>query len=513
MATLNINDVVVRPLTNYHTNIPIPRNGFKCLVLDGIKYLIDVLHGEVINVYDTKQKFNKNTPVNRQPLFDKSIKNMRDKLNDIFKHESIRLNSNQYVFEIIYSNKGVTITDVLYETKHPMLRTTTYQNRIAHLHDIFTKTLPRLRTVDEKAVFNIDINSIHTPTVLRQMSSFLDLGKDYLVTPAKDNNTYMIVGSAQLLKQNIILKREPFLSTSSLSMPIKKILTSEDESVITEIATKANDEQLLFYNNLKNSLFSQHPELAPDEHLVYPNPQLQFVNLIAGLENENLVIFGYAKPDAVINSENKVFAPQAERVKWAEAKFASLFEDVQFFKEFYQVVCRHNTKFVKGRLSNLTILSVLSFCNNNAINTANVDDIPVIEKNRLINSSLRTASNDDIIYECIRRIANLYTETKLCEHKYILENLKRIVKIDNEKIYENITNLIEMLRAEDDVNYESTIEMLIEQLSNVNHDEANLLLCDCMRNKRKIKRDCDDRKNAKRIKYTRHMDSSSSDDN
>jgi len=97
VLTLEIDFIMftLRKIVPYQNNNSCPKNGFKCIVLDGIRYIIHINGNTIESVYDAKYKSRKDE---LKPLSDKHTPTLITKLSNIF-FTSGRVNlPSEYIF-------------------------------------------------------------------------------------------------------------------------------------------------------------------------------------------------------------------------------------------------------------------------------------------------------------------------------------------------------------------------------------------------------------------------------
>lgn len=419
-----MNYITARRCVQYQSNTPTPKNGFKCIILDGTRYIIHIFKDKVTKLYDTKKNATKQT---KHTLVDKQSSQIIAKINEFLNDAKVKLEED-YAFEVIFSMKGVVFTDVLY-CANIELEEKSYNERIAILNDLIPVKLQRLRVIDNQPTYNIDSTQITTDIILRPLSSFPSYSVDYTLSPIETHYTYAVCGVGYITKPDIIMKRGNYTNMNMINATIKKALTEDDETMIEAVAKYTVENQLLFYNRLKTQYFSEIVNNETQDTVAFKSHQVQNVQLIAAVDEttSNMMIFAYAKHDPkVFDASNIVHVEKPDTVNWLDDKFKATFMNVDYYKNLYTITCKYNSKYAKSKLSNLTILSVTSKYNSQSPNFEAIDKLPSQEKQKSTSISLNNATNDEILKECINRLLNIATENNNSEIKKLLGMLQNI---------------------------------------------------------------------------------------
>ncbi|QLI62429.1 DhNV_068 [Dikerogammarus haemobaphes nudivirus] len=454
----------IRKVLPYQSSIPCPKTGCKCIVLDGTRYIIHVKNNEIIAIYDAKYKSKKE---DEKPLADKNTPELITKLSHILFTSGCANLPSEYVFEIIHSTKGILVTDILYQEGESLFENDVkYSNRITILNNLIQSLSAKLKCIDREPYHNIDINLVMTPTIIRDLSSVLNFGSDYLISPIEKTFTYAIVGTAHILKPDIIFKREPYTKMGSLNTTMKMLLIGEEAETVLDKFTNVTDEkQLEFYNAQKKAMF----ENVTEDIIKVRNPQTQKVHLVAGVNKNKLSIFGYTRDGKKqLNEENVFIVDMPETVRWEKESFKSNFIHIKYYKTFFHIVSRPINKFNIDKLSIVSLISSTALSPHNKINTEIFDSIPVVDTNTNIHKTLNTASNTEIIGECITRIGNILLESENTNLKTLFNNLLTFKHHDS-KITEKFNELLRALELNEDEVIRTILKPLQNEITDVNH--------------------------------------------
>uniref|UniRef100_A0AAU8GFL3 Uncharacterized protein n=1 Tax=Faxonius propinquus nudivirus TaxID=3139431 RepID=A0AAU8GFL3_9VIRU len=433
-----IDNIIIPKLIPYNTNNNKPKDGFKAIVLDGSRYLIHINNKEIQNIYDIKQK---NANKHRIPISEKLMKSMIDKIylyaNGQFMNKEAIYN---YIFEIVYSHRAVKFIDIFYNECIPELNTTSYKDRIGIMHELINCNNSRFSVIDDKPLYDININNVQVTTFLRCFHSFIPYIIDNIIQPIDSQYNYMVVGCGDLIRNTrIVLKKEPFTSLAQITSIIKQKIINGNTKILSDIESLETEKQIDIYNTLKAKYFENSKEEKDEENnIIFVHSQVHQVHLLAAKNPNNslLEIFGFAKyNNSIANDINTIIINQPENIYWSDPSFISNFSNLAFYKNIFVVTCRrqHN-KYSKNKLTNLIISKVQSFinCNNIKNNMANIDTLPIVEKMKFGNITLNNATNDEIINECRKRLSNILVISNNFELQQLIQKIHKLQIHQNE---------------------------------------------------------------------------------
>lgn len=463
--SINMSLFEIRKLITYQNSLPCPKNGCKCIVLDGIRYIIHIENNEIKNLYDAKYKQKKE---DYKPLPEKTTEALIGKLANIFFVAGGVNLPDSYVFEIIHSNKGVLVTDIL-NLNGDNFHNIKYSSRINTLSELIESNSIKLRTISTVSIHNIDTSMVTTPTIVRYLSSVPNYGTDYLINPTETTYTYIVVGSAYLPKPPIVIKREPYIKVAHISNATKNLHIGNNNNVLAKLSKLSEEQQLEFYNQKKEHLFKSCPDTVTS--LPFPNSQTQKVFLVAGVKKSKLSIFGYTK-DIKKLVEDNVYIERPDILTWDNPEFESTFNHINYFKVFLHVVSKQLTKYNPNKLSVVSIISSTALSENTTIAIENFDNIPTVETNPTSNKTLNNTTNDEIFSECITRIGNNLLQSENHSLRALFQNLQAIKQQDS-LIQEKFNDLITALEGDEHSVIKNVLMPLQNEITDVNHVTIN----------------------------------------
>lgn len=457
--------IILRKVIPYQVGLPSPKNGFKCIVLDGIRYLITIKNNEIQTIYETKNKPGKKD--NMKVVPNKDTYSLYCKLSNMFFNVAKVNLPDEYCFEIIVSTKGVLITDILQSNEN--LENVKYLNRIEKIRSLIESHSTKLRIIKPDPVHHIETNLISTPTLLRCLASVLTFGTDYIINPTEKTYTYAIVGIAYMKKNDFIIKREPFTKLNTINNNIKlQLIGSSDPSLLSTLSELSEEKQLAFYNTQKKQLFDEVDESV--NIITLPNNQSQKVFLVAGVNKNKLSIFGYTNDGKKLLDEN-IFIDQPQNITWEKPEFEKVFNNIKYYNKFYHIVSRQINKFNPNKLRVVSILSSTALSPNTITAYDVFDNVPINEHPNNIHKTLNNATNDEIITECISRIGNILLQSENVALRNIFQNLKNFNELDH-VINEKFNEILFLLNT----NETEIIKNLLKPLQNEILDANNLTL-------------------------------------
>ncbi|UBZ25571.1 hypothetical protein CcNV_086 [Crangon crangon nudivirus] len=477
---------------------------FKAIPLDGDRYIITVKNGHVIDVYNAKQKAmvkvaKQMVATTAKPVPESIFKNIASKINHYFTN---LLALEVYTFEIILSNKGMTIVDIIDSTAIANLENMNYKDRINTISSIFSPlNLPRLTILNNQGISNTSsstLSNVTTSMILRPLASCYNFGYDYLVTPMEKLYTYVIVGEASYLKPNIVIKKEPFNSLGSITSAIKNKLTEGREDLLEQITKATVEKQLEAYNMLKTTLFEKY---VNQDQIVFENKQVNRVQLVAAKTDKNkLAIFGMMKLDTGL-TKDITYVVQNENIIWSNDKFASNFTDIRFYKNVHVTLCKQMNKYIQNKLSNIVMDSIMSSLPIEKLIVREIDTLPVQEKIKPQDIYLNNATNTDIFKECMRRLQNIALENESTEAINLMNTLGSYTSYESD-VGEAFHTLIRRLQLTE----QKKLVSVVTDINKYFEKPDDRLLASIKENMRKHKRhardEVNDIRNLKRIKMS-----------
>lgn len=457
----------LRKVITYQVGQPSPKNGFKCIVLDGVRYIVTIKNNEIQTICEAKTKPGKKDNLKVTP--NKETFSLYSKLSNLFFNVAKVNLPDEYCLEIIVSNKGVLITDILYSSNEN-LENVKYLNRIEKIKSLVQSHSSKLRVIKTDPVHHIETNLISTPTLLRCLCSVLTFGSDYIINPTEKTFTYAIVGVAYMKKNDFVIKREPYIKLTNINNNIKlQLIGSDDQSLLSTLSELTEDKQLEFYNTQKNQLFDK---VAEDVNTItLPNNQSQKVFLVAGVNKNKLSIFGYTNDGKKLLDEN-IFINQPQNVTWEKPEFEKVFNNIKYYNKFYHIVSRQSNKFNPNKLRVISILSSTALSPNTITSYDIFDNVPLNEHPNNIHKTLNNATNNEIITECISRIGNTLLQSETVALRNIFQNLKNFNELDA-TINEKFNDILCLLNTNETEIIRTILKPLQNEILDANHLTLN----------------------------------------
>ncbi|UVT30875.1 hypothetical protein PvNV_071 [Penaeus vannamei nudivirus] len=357
----------------------LPKSGYQVINLVGDRYLLILSEGVVQEFKPYKDSIGNA----------KTVKNLEHITSWVQNNPSLSYFSG--TLEVVYNARYIKVIDILtHEGTEFDCTMTLYHERLDYLEQILTEDehvqILKLNTDSS------NLNSIHTPILLRNLDSAYNFGHDLLLNPSNRENVYAIVGSASEPKRPIHLMRKEYTSMADVPEPIRRTFMEE-----VEIAT-INEWKAKMFTSGEYTIHTKNDE----EYIEFENPNVQEYYLVAGLEGGRLKVFGkVSKNSKVFNSTTNFgeFGNVCENVNFQQDVQNSM-SNYEFYDSGY-LIGTATPKIVKGALCKIQVLNLMAKTNFKELKYIN--EIPKLE-NATMKKKLSTVSTSVLAEEFINRI-------------------------------------------------------------------------------------------------------------